>query len=319
MKRKSLGTIIILVAVIFLTSLACGTSNNTGSKVGEMETTPIEQDAVEPTEEPEVVTEAPPVVTEAPTEAVKLQEKYKVGDIISLSDQIIVLTGAEFKESLLVADFVVGNTSNEFTSVSSLISFSARNADGTTLEQEWFDCGSGLDGAIAPGDKLKGKICWQNAAPGAKIYYEANLFSSGAVIWEVNESVPPSGAQIPEIDNLVLSVETKEIGTEVNLNGENITLNAATINNGLLTANFTVTNTGTEELNVSSMISFSARAADGTKLDQEIFDCGNGPDGTVQPSDLIRGDICWSNASSGTKIYYSSGLLSSQYVIWIID
>jgi len=176
-----------------------------------------------------------------------------------------------------------------------------------------------LDGAIAPGDKLKGKICWKSATPGAKIYYEENLFSSGAVTWEVTESVPTTGAQIPEIDNLALTVETQPIGTEVTLNGENITLNSAAINNGLLSANFTVKNTGTDELNVSSMVSFSARSADGTKLDQEIFDCGTGPDGSVQAGDLIRGDICWSNATSGTKIYYSAGLIGSQYVIWIID
>lgn len=127
------------------------------------------------------------------------------------------------------------------------------------------------------------------------------------------------GMSIPEIDNLSLTVETQGIGTEVALNGETIILNSAAINNGLLTANFTVKNTGSEEINVSSMVSFSARAADGTKLEQEIFDCGTGPDGSVQPADLIRGDICWKNASSGTKIYYQSGFMSSQYVIWIIN
>jgi len=311
MKIRSLSTLIVLVMVLFLTSLACGSSDNVSTKVGEVETAPTENKATEPP--------AAPIVTEAPTEAVKLQDKYKVGDIISLPDHIIVLTGAEYKENLLVADFVIGNNGNEFQSVSSLMSFSARSADGTTLEQEYFDCGSSLDGPIAPGDKLKGKICWKNAVPGTKVYYEANLFSSGAVIWEVNESIPTTGAAIPEIDNLTIAVETKGIGTEVVLNGETIILNSAVINNGLLSANFTVKNTGTEELNVSSLVSFSARAADGTKLDQEIFNCGTGPDGSVQPADLIRGDICWSNASSGTKIYYQSGFLSSQYVIWIIN
>ena len=311
MNRRSFRTLIVLIIVLFLTSLACGSSDNVSTKVGEVETEPTKPNATEPA--------AAPVATEAPTEAVKLQDKYKVGDIIALPSQIIVLTGAEYKGNLLVADFSIGNTSNEFLNVSSLVSFSARSADGTTLEQEWFDCGSSLDGEVAPGDKLKGKICWKNAVPGTKIYYEANLFSSGAVIWEVNESIPTSGAAIPEIDNLSLTVETKQIGTEVALNGETIILNSAAINNGLLTANFTVKNTGTEELNVSSMVSFSARSADGTKLEQEIFDCGTGPDGSVQPADLIRGDICWKNASSGTKIYYQSGFLSSQYVIWIIN
>ena len=316
MNKKSLRTLIVLVMLIFITSMACGSSDNTSTKVGEVETEPTESSMGEATEEPVIVSEDP---TAAPTETTQLKDKYAVGDIIATPNQVIVLTGAEFLNNLLVADFAIGNTGNDFSSISSLISFSARNSDGTTLEQEWFDCSPGLDGTIAPGDKLKGKICWINATPGVKIYYEENFLSSGAIVWEVNESTPTSGAQIPEIDNLVLTVETQPIGTEVNLNGENIILNSAVINNGLLTANFTVKNTGTEELNVSSYMSFSARAADGTKLDQEIFDCGNGPDGSVQPGDLIRGDICCSNASSGTKIYYQSVLFSSQYVIWIIN
>jgi hypothetical protein len=309
MKKKSLRTIIVLVMVIFITSIACGSSDNVSEKVGEIETASTEQSAVKSTENP----------TAVPTEDVQLKDKYAVGDIIATPNQIIVLTGAEFFNNLLVADFSIGNTGTKFSSISSLMSFSARNSDGTTLEQEWFDCGPGLDGTLAPGDKLKGKICWKDASPGVKIFYEENLFTSGAITWEINESIPTSGAQIPEIDNLVLEVDTQSIGTEVSLNGENIILNSAVINNGLLTANFTVRNTGTDELNVSSLISFSARAADGTKLEQEIFDCGTGPDGSVQPGDLIRGDICWSNASSGTKIYYQSNLLSSQYVIWVIN
>jgi hypothetical protein len=199
------------------------------------------------------------------------------------------------------------------------MSFSARNADGTTLEQDWFNCGPSVDGELAPGDKLKGEICWTNATPGTKIYYEENLFSSGAVVWEVNESKTVTDTQIPEIDDLKLSIQTETIGNEIALNGEKIILNSAEINNGFLKTNFTISNTGTEEINVSSMISFSARSADGVKLDQEIFDCGSGPDGSVQPGDLIRGEICWSNATSGTRIYYSPGLLSSEYVVWIIE
>ena len=37
------------------------------------------------------------------------------------------------------------------------------------------------------GDKLKGYVCWRDAAPGVKIYYKADLFGSGAVVWEVDQ------------------------------------------------------------------------------------------------------------------------------------
>jgi hypothetical protein len=69
-----------------------------------------------------------------------------------------------------------------------MLSFTAKDSEGTKLEQEIFDCGSGLDGKVLPGDKLKGNICWSGATTNTvKIYYEAELFSSGAVVWEVTK------------------------------------------------------------------------------------------------------------------------------------
>jgi len=60
--------------------------------------------------------------------------------------------------------------------------------DGTSLEQEFFDCGSSMDGTIIPGDKLTGDICWiiTNPEDGIKIFYEPNLFDEGAVVWIVD-------------------------------------------------------------------------------------------------------------------------------------
>jgi len=240
--------------------------------------------------------------------------------IIALPDQIIVLTGAEFKGNVLVADFVIGNTSDEFMSISSMLSLYARSADGTNLDTEFFDCGTSIDGPIAPGDKLRGQACWEGAAPGTKIYYEENRFDSGAVIWEINESIPNSDLSIPEIDKLVYSGETFDAGEEVAFEGEKIVLNTAEIKNGILIANFSVYATGTEEVNVSSILSFDAQDSTGRNLSQSYFDCPSGGlDGTVQPGDVLKGNICWEEATSGTKIIYEHGLFDSEYAIWIID
>lgn len=320
MFKKNFKPFYMFIFVFLAISLACGSSDNAGSKVGEADSTKENTAEAVPSKEVIEAATAIPTMTVAPTEPVKLKDKYAVGDIIALPDQIIVLTGAEFKGSVLVADFVIGNTSDEFMSISSMLSFYARTSDGTNLDTEFFDCGATLDGPIAPNDKLRGQVCWAGAAAGTKIYYEENRFDTGAVVWEINESIPNSDLAIPEIDKLVYTGETFDAGQEVSFEGEKIILNTAEIKNGILIANFSVYATGTEEINVSSLLSFDAQDNTGRNLSQSYFDCPSGGlDGTVQPGDVLKGNICWEDASSGTKLIYEHGLFDSEYAIWIID
>jgi hypothetical protein len=160
MKSKLLYPLIAFVILVALT-LACGESN-TGEKVGEQGESPT----------------SPP-----PTVAV-----YTVGDVIKVGDHTIVLNSAEFEGNMLKANFTIENKGAEEINVSSMLSFYAKDSEGTKLEQEIFDCGTSFDGKVLPGDKLKGDICWSGAATDSiKIYYEAELFGSGAVVWEVTK------------------------------------------------------------------------------------------------------------------------------------
>jgi len=145
-------------AVLFLAILACGGSN-TGQKIGES-------------------TSAGPTNTPGVT-------LYKAGDIIKLSDHTIVMNRGEVKTKILQANFTIENTGTSDLAVSSLLSFSAKSSDGTKLDLS-FDCGSSLDGKVLSGDKLKGDICFTLAGKAPyRIYYEAGLFSSGAIVWEI--------------------------------------------------------------------------------------------------------------------------------------
>jgi len=163
MKNKTLIYPLIALAAIFLVTLACGSSSS-GVKVGESTTNPS--------------TSGPPTV-----------ELNKIGDIMQVGDQTIVLNTAEFQGNTLHANFTIENKGSTDLNISSLISFEAKDSEGTKLEQEIFDCGtSSLSGKVLPGDKLKGDICWSGATTDTvKIYYSAELFSSGAVVWEVNK------------------------------------------------------------------------------------------------------------------------------------
>jgi len=154
---------LLALAALVLAALACGGSS-TGTKVGESSGTSA--------------TSAPPKV-----------EVFKVGDIVEVDKHTIVLNSAEVKGGVVHANFTVENKDTSDLAMSSIMSFTAKDNEGTKLEQEIFDCGSsGLDGKVLPGDKLKGDICWKGAASfPVKIYYEASLFGSGAVVWEVNQ------------------------------------------------------------------------------------------------------------------------------------
>ncbi len=113
-------------------------------------------------------------------------EVYQVGDIIQVEDHTVVLNSAEFQDNVLRANFTIENLGDRDEVVFAIFRFEARDSEGTKLELNVFDCGPGLDGKVLPGDKVKGDICWSGATTDiAKIYYMANLFGSGAIVWEV--------------------------------------------------------------------------------------------------------------------------------------
>lgn len=146
--------------VLFTVACLCG-STNTGVQVGQ-------NDPAQPNEPVQIQT-------------------YKIGDIIQVGSSTIVMNSAEISGNRVQANFTIENKGSEDMAISSLIQFSAKDSEGVKLEEEIFDCGSSsMGGTILPGDKLKGDICWTGATTSTvKIYYEANMFSSGAVVWQI--------------------------------------------------------------------------------------------------------------------------------------
>lgn len=159
---------LIALMCLILAILACNGEETSGKKVGEDAGTSEEA---------------------APSATKPAQEIFVVGDVIAVQDHSITLNSAKIKGGVLTAIFTVENQGDEEIVVSSLLSFNARNDDGTQLDTSIFDCeGGGLDGTVLAGDKLKGSICWKDADPPCRIYYEASLFGKGAVVWEVDGS-----------------------------------------------------------------------------------------------------------------------------------
>jgi len=113
-------------------------------------------------------------------------------------------------------------------------------------------------------------------------------------------------------------VQTNKIGDVIQVGSQLVTLNSAQISGGNLQVNFTIENKGTESLALSSLMNFEAKSNDGTKLDEEIFDCPSGSlGGTVLAGDKLRGNICWKGlTTSSAKIYYTPELFSSTVIVW---
>jgi len=110
------------------------------------------------------------------------------------------------------------------------------------------------------------------------------------------------------------------IGDVIQLSDHTILLESAQFVGGQLQATFAAENTGSEDVNISSLLSFDARLLDGTQLEQEIFDCPGGQfDGKVLPGDRLKGSVCWTGATAdAAKIYYTPNLFGSGATVWEI-
>ncbi len=245
---------------------------------------------------------------------------YNVGDLIEGKDHTIRLNSLSFTGNVLTADFTVENFSDSDVNMSSMMGFTAKNSDGTKLDQEFMDCGvARLDGKVLSGDRLRGSVCWKGADPAnnIKIYYEENLFGEGAIVWEAVAGV---AEELPVTDPQ-LKVDIYKAGDIVQLQDHTIVLNSAQINGDVLKANFTIQNTGSADVDVSSMLSLYVRNRAGFTLGKEYFDCGTSFDGSIIPGDKLTGDVCWSGAKSGDglKIFYESELFSAGAVVWQVE
>lgn len=129
-----------------------------------------------------------PIVYLTPTPSPFAAIPQPLGQAAEIGVYTITLISAVFEENLLKAEFTVQNSSSGEATLSSLLNFEARDADGFKLDPEITTCGPGLDGKILPGDILRGFVCWEGSftAP-VKIYFSPNPFIPGTIVWEVSQ------------------------------------------------------------------------------------------------------------------------------------
>ena len=94
-------------------------------------------------------------------------------------------------------------------------------------------------------------------------------------------------------------VQTYAVGDVIEVQSHTIVLNSVEVQGDRIKANFTIENKGSDEIRVSSLTNFEAKADDGTKL-VEAFggDCSPTIGGSVLSGDKLRGPICCQKASA---------------------
>ena len=139
-------------------------------------------------------------------------------------------------------------------------------------------------------------------------------------------TTPSSGGEVVSTagaDDQATPVEvaTYNIGDVIKISNQTITLNSAQIVGGLVQANFTIENLGTNVINVGPLINFEAKDANGTKLELEIFDCPSGNMASKIPAgDLLRGNICWKGLTTSTvRIHYIPNVFSGTIIVWELE
>lgn len=128
-------------------------------------------------------------------------EKYKVGDKVKLGDLTVVinevkdLSNQEFVEpeegrKFIGIDVTFENVSDKPESISSLLQFQVKDADGYAYDQSFmYDTGKRLpEGELAPSAKASGIIPYEVPvdAKGLEFVFDSDIFGTGQVIISLN-------------------------------------------------------------------------------------------------------------------------------------
>jgi hypothetical protein len=170
MKVKTVLCSLLPICILIFASLACGTTN-AGTKVTSVPASGSDSGSDSGNDS----------AASGPT-------IYHVGDSVEVGTQTITLNDAKFVGKEVMATFTIQNNGSKELAISTIVQFSAKDSDGTKLDEDIFDCGSTIGGTIQVGDKTKGQVCYKDAGTDTvKIYYEADLFGEGAIVFEIKK------------------------------------------------------------------------------------------------------------------------------------
>jgi hypothetical protein len=311
-----------LFIMLVVISLACGSSVSP-TLVGTVETpvtsaptsrAPEVTEALPTSEQP---TQAAPAVVPSPTGP----QKYKIGDIVSIGDSVMVVLGWEVvpgdefnkpdpDKKFIAVDVLVVNQSQSARSVSSLLQMSLKDETGQKYDVDLMSSAaanaSSIDGEIAPGERVRGKVGFQvpENAQGLQFVFDADIFGTGKVF--VDLGAEPIAIEPPTELAGETEQQTFNVGDIIEIGTFTLTVNEVAYPTGdqynkpdpghkFLVVDVTIGNKGTSAVLISSMLQMWVKDSEGQKYDLDLMASvasgGTTPDGEIAAGEKIRGQV----------------------------
>ncbi len=310
----------IALAILLLVSLACGGSASP-SLVATSVPPPVDSGS-----QPEQPTQAPAPVT---------QQNFKVGDVVSIGDNVLVVLGwenvpaSDFStpdagKKFVAVELLIVNKSQSSMSVSTLLQMSMKDNTSQKYDVDFMAStaigGSSVDGELAAGEKLRGKVGFQipENAQGLQFVFDASIFGSGKVFVDLGAEpvkVEPPAELVGET-----AQQTYNIGDVIAMGTTNITVNQVlypagdqfntpNAGNKFLVVDITIENKGATAISVSTFLQMSIKDASSQKYDVDfmasVASGGSSPDGEIAPGETLRGQVGFQVPANATGLVFA--------------
>jgi hypothetical protein len=317
-KRKfQISAPMIALAVLLLASLACG--SDVKPALVATSGAPLAPD----TQQPAPSADAPAV-----------QQNYKVGDVVALGDHVLVVLGWEniapndfskpdAGKRFVAVELLIVNKSQSAMSVSTMLQMTMKDATGQKYDVDFMASsaigGSSIDGELASGEKVRGKVGFQVAenAQGLQFVFDASIFGTGKVF--VDLGAQPLMVEPPASIAGETTQQIYKVGDVIAMGTTTLTINEVAYpagdqfnqpqaGNKFLVVDLTLENKGAQAISVSTLMQMSIKDAGSRKYAVDIMASmasgGTSPDGEIAPGEKLRGQVGFQVPANATGLIF---------------
>ena len=257
----------------------------------------------------------------APQPTANAPQKYNIGDVVEIGSDVLVILGWEevpaadfFKpdtgKKFIAVELVIVNKGQSSRSISTLLQTSVKDETGQKFDPDFMASsaldGASVDGELAPGEKVRGKVGFQVPETVTKLefVFDASLFGTGKIFIDLG-GIPVKIDPPAEIQGETTQ-QTYNFGDTIALGTNTLVVNEVTYPQGsqftlpkpgnkFVVIDLTFENKGAEAVSVSSLLQMSLKDSDGNKYGVDLMATtaanGSSIDGEVAPGEMVRGQI----------------------------
>ncbi|GIV70077.1 DUF4352 domain-containing protein [Caldilinea sp.] len=307
------------LAILLMVSLACGSSASPT----------LVAPSVPPSNSG---SQEQPTQAQAPTAVA--QQNYKVGDIVAIGDHVLVVLGWENVQpndfskpdagkKFVAVELLIVNNSQSAMPISTLLQMSMKDNTGQKYDVDFAAStaigGGSLDGELAPGEKVRGKVGFQVAenATGLQFVFDASVWGTGKVFVDLGAepvTVEPPASIVGETPQ-----QTYKVGDVIQIGTVTLTVNGVSNpagdqfskpnpGNKFLVVDLTIENKGTAAITISTLLQMWLKDPSGKKYDVDLMAStasgGSSPDGEIAAGEKLRGQVGFQVPDNATGLVF---------------